>query len=70
MVAEAVPVNEPEVAPAAPGLTLAGTSADAHLKALFEDFSTARRFLKGSPHSEAAYQGDLAAISDMERWAL
>jgi hypothetical protein len=31
--------------------------------ALFEDFFVARKPLKGSPHTEAAYRGDLAAIS-------
>ncbi len=30
---------------------------------LFEDFFVARKPLKGSPHTEAAYRGDLAAIS-------
>jgi site-specific recombinase XerD len=57
------PVDEPEVTPAAPGSVLAGASADAYLKALFEDFFVARKPLKGSPHTEAAYRGDLAAIS-------
>ena len=37
--------------------------ADAPLKALFEDFFVARKPLKGSPHTEAAYRSDLAAIS-------
>jgi hypothetical protein len=44
-------------------LALEGTSADAHLQALFEDFFVARKPLKGSPHTEAAYRGDLATIS-------
>jgi hypothetical protein len=44
-------------------LALEGTSADAHLQALFEDFFVARKPLKGSPHTEVAYRGDLATIS-------
>jgi site-specific recombinase XerC len=57
-------VDEPDVAPATPpGLALAGTSAGAPLISLFDDFFVARKPLKGSPHTEAAYRGDLAAIS-------
>ena len=56
-------VDEPEEVPAGPDLALAGASADAQLKALFEDFFVARKPLKGSPHTEAAYRSDLAAIS-------
>jgi integrase/recombinase XerD len=56
-------VDEPEEVPAGPDLALAGASADAQLKALFEDFFVARKPLKGSPHTEAAYRGDLAGIS-------
>ena len=57
------PADEPEAEPAAPGLVLAAAGADAHLSELFEDFFVARKPLKGSPHTEAAYRGDLAAIS-------
>jgi integrase len=60
---EADAVDEFEAEPAAPGLALAGASADAHLQALFEDFFVARKPLKGSPHTEAAYRGDLTTIS-------
>ena len=45
------------------GLALAETEAGARLVELFEDFFVARKPLKGSPHTEAAYRGDLAAIS-------
>ena len=48
-------------APSDHGLTLA--EANARLPELFEDFFVARKPLKGSPHTEAAYRGDLAAIS-------
>lgn len=47
--------------PSEHGLTLA--EANARLPALFEDFFVARKPLKGSPHTEAAYRGDLAVIS-------
>ena len=57
------PVDATEAVPAAPGLAAAGTSADAPLNTLFEDFFVARKPLKGSPHTEAAYRSDLAAIS-------
>jgi hypothetical protein len=50
------PVDEPEAAATAPDLALAGASADAPLRALFEDFFVARKPLKGSPHTEAAYR--------------
>jgi site-specific recombinase XerD len=60
---EAGAVDELEAEPAARGSALAGASADAHLQALFEDFFVARKPLKGSPHTEAAYRGDLATIS-------
>jgi integrase/recombinase XerD len=43
-------------------LVLAGASAGAQIKVLFEEFFVARKPLKGSPHTEAAYRGDLAAI--------
>jgi hypothetical protein len=44
-------------------LALDAGSADEHLEALFEDFFVAREPLEGSPHTEAAYRGDLATIS-------
>ena len=46
-----------------PGLALAETEAGTRLVELFEDFFVARKPLKGSPHTEAAYRGDLVAIS-------
>jgi site-specific recombinase XerC len=57
------PVDEPVAPSSAPDLALAGPSADAPLRTLFEDFFVARKPLKGSPHTEAAYRSDLAAIS-------
>ena len=45
------------------GLALAETGAGTRLVELFEDFFVARKPLKGSPHTEAAYRGDLVAIS-------
>jgi len=57
------PIDEPVAASTAPDLALAGASADAPLRALVEDFFVARKPLKGSPHTEAAYRSDLAAIS-------
>jgi hypothetical protein len=59
----ASPVDEPVAPPPAPDSALAGASAEAPLRALFEDFFVARKPLKGSPHTEAAYRSDLAAIS-------
>jgi integrase/recombinase XerD len=56
-------VDGPEAGPPTPGLILAEPGADAPLKALFEDFFVARKPLKGSPHTGAAYRSDLAAIS-------
>jgi site-specific recombinase XerD len=44
-------------------LALNGDSAGVRLRELFEDFFVARKPLKGSPHTEAAYRGDLTAIS-------
>ncbi len=57
------PIRKSQAAPPAPSLAVADAGADAHLEALFEDFFVARKPLKGSPHTEAAYRGDLAAIS-------
>ena len=57
------PVEETQAPQPALGLILAEPGADAPLKALFEDFFVARKPLKGSPHTEAAYRSDLAAIS-------
>jgi site-specific recombinase XerD len=45
------------------GLALDGDNAGVRLQELFEDFFVARKPLKGSPHTEAAYRSDLAAIS-------
>ena len=61
--ARARPIRKSQAAPPAPSLALADAGADAHLEALFDDFFVARKPLKGSPHTEAAYRGDLAAIS-------
>jgi site-specific recombinase XerC len=57
------PVDEPEAVPPTSGLILSEPGADALLRALFEGFFVARKPLKGSPHTEAAYRSDLAAIS-------
>jgi integrase/recombinase XerD len=45
------------------GLALAGANAEFLMGALVQDFFIARMALKGSPHTEAAYRSDLAAIS-------
>jgi integrase/recombinase XerC len=44
-------------------LALAETKAGTRLTELFEDFFVARKPLRGSPHTEAGYRGDLVAIS-------
>ncbi len=46
-----------------PDLALSGDNTNVRLQVLFDDFFVARKPLKGSPHTEAAYRGDLAAIS-------
>jgi len=43
----ASPVDEPVAPPPAPDSALAGASAEAPLRALFEDFFVARKPLKG-----------------------
>jgi len=49
--------------PAATSVALAGPNAGVLLSGLVDDFFVARKPLKGSPHTEAAYRSDLAAIS-------
>ena len=46
-----------------PGLPATGAGAAMPLVALVEDFFVARKPLKGSPHTEAAYRRDLAGVS-------
>lgn len=55
------PLPSPTPAPA--GLPATGASAAMPLVALVEDFFVARKPLKGSPHTEAAYRRDLAGVS-------
>jgi site-specific recombinase XerD len=57
------PGSPTERASAGAGLALDGDNAGARLSELFEDFFVARKPLKGSPHTEAAYRGDLAAVA-------
>ena len=45
------------------GLAASATAANVPLVALVEDFFVARKPLKGSPHTEAAYRADLAGVS-------
>jgi integrase/recombinase XerD len=47
----------------APGLAATRAAATTPLVALVEDFFVARKPLKGSPHTEAAYRRDLAGVS-------
>ena len=53
----------PTEGPQHDGAGLAVAHADALITQLVEDFFVARKPLKGSPHTEAAYRGDLAAIT-------
>jgi integrase/recombinase XerD len=48
---------------AAPGLAATTVAAATPVVALVEDFIVARKPLKGSPHTEAAYRRDLAGVS-------
>ncbi len=60
------PLPSPTAKPravAAPGLAATTAAAATPLVALVEDFFVARKPLKGSPHTEAAYRRDLAGVS-------
>ncbi len=60
------PTGGPRTPPSA-SVALAGNNAYALLSGLIEDFFVARKLLKGSPHTEAAYRADLAGISAQAR---